>query len=322
MDQRSDVFGLGAILCEMLTGSPAFVGKSREVTLQLAAGGKVQECFSRLDVCGADPELVSLCKRCLSPAKAERPADAGEVAKAVAGLRLAADERARRAELDRAKAELKADEQRKRRRVQLLLAGAIGLLVVGLGAFGWWQDRQRTEAKVRDRDERERRERNGEAVTALLDRATEALKSRDPAKTAEAAVALDAAAKRSDDGGAEHLKDRLEGLRADLVLLQELEAAEQFSWTLMDNKAPTSEVIASRYREVMGRFGADPDATPTDRVAARICASAVKDRLVAVLNWSSRRESRIKCVWCCELSTRTRTGTPFGMPFRPAMPGD
>ena len=66
-----------------------------------AAQGKVDDCFARLDACGAEPELVALCKRCLAPEPADRPADAGEVAAAVAGLRQAAEERARRAELER-----------------------------------------------------------------------------------------------------------------------------------------------------------------------------------------------------------------------------
>ena len=105
---------------------------------------KLDDAFARLDACGADPELVALCKRCLAPEQADRPADAGEVAAAVAGLRAAADERARQAELDRvraegerAKAEAEAREQRKRRRVQLALAAAVGLLLAGGGAFAW-----------------------------------------------------------------------------------------------------------------------------------------------------------------------------------------
>ena len=100
----------------------------------LAARGRLDDCFARLDRCGADPELVVLCKRCLSPDKADRPADAGELAKAVAYLRAVADERARQAELDRVKAEAEAKEQRKRRRVQLAFAAAVGVLLVGGGA--------------------------------------------------------------------------------------------------------------------------------------------------------------------------------------------
>src|SRR5262245_52843394 len=98
---RSDVFGLGAVLAVILTGKPPFVASSTETTRVRAATGDVAECFARLDAGGADPELVALCKRCLSPRPEDRPADAGEVATQIAALRTAADERARQAEVDR-----------------------------------------------------------------------------------------------------------------------------------------------------------------------------------------------------------------------------
>jgi serine/threonine protein kinase len=101
VDARSDVFGLGGILAAVLTGRPPFLADNTEAARQLAARGRVQDCFARLDGCGADPELVALCKRCLAPEPVDRPADAGEVARAVAALRAAADERAQQAERDR-----------------------------------------------------------------------------------------------------------------------------------------------------------------------------------------------------------------------------
>src|SRR5262249_30734709 len=140
IDERSDVFGLGAVLCVILTGQPPYVGADAKSTLQLAAEARLGGAFARLDGCGAEPAMVALCKRCLAAEKADRPADAGAVAEAVAGLRAAADERARRAEVDRAAAAAEAREQRKRRRVQLSLAAAVGLLLVGGGAFGWYAD--------------------------------------------------------------------------------------------------------------------------------------------------------------------------------------
>lgn len=138
VDQRSDVFGLGAILAVVLTGKPPFVSGSAETTRVLAAQGDLAECLARLDGSGADPDLVALCKRCLSPKAGARPQDAGDVARAVAELRAAADERARRAELDRvraegdkAAAEARAAERRTRRRVALFAAAALALALVG-----------------------------------------------------------------------------------------------------------------------------------------------------------------------------------------------
>ncbi len=43
---------------------------------------------------------------------------------------------------------LLAEERQKRRRVQLALAAAVGLLLLAGSAFAWWQDKQATEAKV------------------------------------------------------------------------------------------------------------------------------------------------------------------------------
>jgi tetratricopeptide (TPR) repeat protein len=137
IDTRSDVFGLGAILCRMLTGHPPFAGQYTEVRLN-AVRGNTAAALARLDECGAEPGLVALCKGCLSFDPAARPADANAVAAAVAALRTEAEGRARRAELDRLKAEVQAAEQRKRRRVvqwaggvtaAVLLAGVVGTTI-------------------------------------------------------------------------------------------------------------------------------------------------------------------------------------------------
>ncbi|MHC4338903.1 MAG: protein kinase domain-containing protein [Planctomycetota bacterium] len=98
LDKRSDVFSLGAILCEILTGTPPYGRDPGEVMLR-SAQGDVQEAFKRLDATGADAGLVEACKACLSPLRKDRPKDAGVLADAVGGHLAAMEGRARRMEV-------------------------------------------------------------------------------------------------------------------------------------------------------------------------------------------------------------------------------
>src|SRR5439155_9410029 len=66
IDQRADVFALGAILCVMLTGEPPYTGPTPESVRLAAVRGDLAKSFARLDASGAEPELVALAKRCLS----------------------------------------------------------------------------------------------------------------------------------------------------------------------------------------------------------------------------------------------------------------
>src|SRR5439155_16012546 len=80
LDERVDVFGLGAVLCEILTGQPPFPGDTQLDSHRKAMKSDLQSTFGRLENCGADAELVQLTRRCLAAQKEERPRQAGEVA--------------------------------------------------------------------------------------------------------------------------------------------------------------------------------------------------------------------------------------------------
>jgi serine/threonine-protein kinase len=147
LDRRADVFGLGAILCEVLTGKPPYVGRSGEEVRRKAANGDLADAHARLAACGADEELIALTKACLSPEPIDRPKDAQAVADALSAYIDGVQDRLRRAEVAEAEAKAKTVEEAKRGRLRLVLAATV-LLAVGLGAAGWLWTRADREARM------------------------------------------------------------------------------------------------------------------------------------------------------------------------------
>ena len=121
LDQRCDVFALGAILCQILTGTPPYESPAAE---QARRGSGRKLSGSRM-ACGADTDLIDLAWHCLQPNRADRLRDAGEVAAAVTGYQesvqaRAEQERQRAREVAQARAE---EVNAKRRR----LHGGVGV---------------------------------------------------------------------------------------------------------------------------------------------------------------------------------------------------
>jgi PAS domain S-box-containing protein len=79
MDERTDVFSLGGMLCVILTGQPPYPGKKSTQVYQRARCADLTDAFRRLDTCSADRQLVALAKHCLQPKPDDRPRHAGEV---------------------------------------------------------------------------------------------------------------------------------------------------------------------------------------------------------------------------------------------------
>ncbi len=163
LDERADVFGLGAILCEILTGKPPYVADDGTRVFRMASRGKLEDCFQRLESCGADNDLVAVTKHCLELEPTDRPRNAGVLAECVTEYLESVETRLREAEVQRAAEAARADaeaaqanaerrraeaesarasEESKRRQTSLALAASV-LLLISLGSGGWlYMERQ------------------------------------------------------------------------------------------------------------------------------------------------------------------------------------
>jgi tetratricopeptide (TPR) repeat protein len=198
LDERCDVFGLGAILCVLLTDQPPYRGARAEV-LKRAQQADQADALVRLDSCGADAELVRLAKTCLAPQQEDRPRHAGAVAEQVTAYLVGVQERLRLAEVERAAAQAREEEaharaaaeaqarraeRRARQRTLTLAATILGFVL--LGGSGWlWVEHER----------QTRRDETVQAVNLALGKAEQLRQQADqtPSETpaaAEQALAL------------------------------------------------------------------------------------------------------------------------------------
>ncbi len=287
IDARSDVFGLGAILCVILTGKPPFEGATWAEVHRRTVAADLSGAHARLKVCPADRELARLARKCLAADPEDRPRDGGVVARMMTNYRASVAERLHAAEVERATAQAKAAAERTARRLTVALAGAIVALMLLVG--GVWFGLERDRAEKRIAAEREAEQDIQEAIR-LRDRGRAAPVEELTAWTESLSAAWRAVHRLKSGDTDPILRTRAEELLAklqrewkDRQMLARLEEIRLRKSELKDNQFDV-QGAAREYATAFRDYGIDVEKLPPGQAGAHIRDCAIVRELVAALD--------------------------------------
>ncbi|MEZ5966270.1 MAG: protein kinase [Planctomycetota bacterium] len=296
IDARTDVFTLGGMLCEILTGEPPYRGVNRDEVFLRASRAWLDDAHARLDACSDHQDVVRLAHHCLQAEKDARPGDAGVVAAAIHGHLAAVDARARALALEAAEARARAAEERKARRATLALSAVVVTAVAGaVLAMLWYlrrEDAHRLGAEERvhiaTRQMEETRARARAAATDQTAAWNEVLAQARAAEQIAAAPQVSAS-----------LRGEVAALRGSVEAEAQGELREVRARALLDETRPhrgedrTLERIDRDHTELMEVFGVDIDRDDPATVAEAIRATSMAAELSDALHhWGHLRRAR------------------------------
>jgi tetratricopeptide (TPR) repeat protein len=313
LDERCDVFGLGGILCEILTGAPPRTLADIAVLLRDCTdpnGVSLAGAYDRLNRCGGPAALVALCRQCLSFDPGQRPVSARAVADSILAYRAGLARTAEEEKLKAAQATVRAEAAVKRQKLAYGLLAAVVLLMLSLAVLGGgsglaWSlyERRKAETTASATQRVDAwKELRAKAWAAPLNEIEQDLKdAREQANAGNEQARLGPAS----EALRQKTKDALAQADADLAdaakdrrLTERLLGMMVFGESSPGSGGPEAVVQGGlfdadrRYGQAFREWGLDPDRTPVEEAAKRIQSrpTAVATELIAALDhWAYLR---------------------------------
>jgi serine/threonine-protein kinase len=277
-----DVYALGAILYELLTGRPPFRGETAAATIhQVITQDPVPP--SRLNN-QVPRDLETICLKCLSKDPHRRYATAAALADDLQHYQRGEAISARRPGL----LERVSKWIRRRPANAALIASSVLLTTVLIGGTLWLAVQQAQRRNAIEADLRE--------INHLQQQA----------RWIDAGIALQRAQARLNGGGAGELRQRLSQAQSDLDLVREL---DRIHLNRVTSAGDLAYYKSKADRQVLAAFEKSGLATaqdPADIVAARVNASAVRVALIAALDdWAICARDKARRDWLLTIARQT-----------------
>lgn len=314
IDRRCDVFGLGAILCEILTGMPPFPGATGMESCDKACRADLKETYDRLENCDVEAGWIVLTRECLSEDPDFRPPDAGHVAVRVTAYLSDLAARVSLAEEERSKAEIKTQEAVKRRRLTRFAALVAMVLTLGVavGVVGWFyyanqSNQWRLKLAERDLEVAKYDAEHARAVEVAL---VQMEGFRDKLHFQQARATLEQAELLLGDAPIPAQRMRLAQARRDLELAARIDAIHLGRLVLLGgNLAPADADADSAYAEAFRAAGIGGEQDGAPAVAARIRDSNLRPAVEAALDeWFFLAGSSARRAWLRQVRTQVDPG--------------